>query len=421
MKEYSPYHIIHVYLDQQLTQPQLATQQGNYLVFWWQDVALGQLFIEPATEINYSEELLKAIAPAINYYTQLQEKEATNWYHWIINHQFEEWSSWMRELLLPYSHAVLPEIVPVTAIVCSRNRPIQLQNCLNMLSQLRCKPSEIIVVDNASDDENSIVNTVNQFLEAKYVREPRIGLDIARNTGIQKASFPIVAFVDDDVQAHSLWIYYVWETLQNPAVAAMTGLVITSELATRAQYLFEKYWSFNRGYVDKVYDRIFFSATLTQGPPVWRIGAGANMAFRKDIFNEVGYFNEMLDVGAAGCNGDSEMWYRILAHGQTITYNPRAIVFHEHRKELAGLKKQIFYYMRGHTAAALTQQKQHQQAGYKRYLLKLFLKAYTRSIVKGFPDYQAKYSTLWAQISGAASGLAYYFRNKGKLNNAISK
>ena len=30
------------------------------------------------------------------------------------------------------------------------------------------------------------------------------------------------------------------------------------------------------------------------------------MAFRKAIFEEVGYFDELLDVGAAGCSGAAD-------------------------------------------------------------------------------------------------------------------
>lgn len=418
MPTHIPYHIVHIYLNEQAPKLDIDTvDKGNYLVFWWGEVVLGHLFLAPGSEWDYTDELIRAIEPSIYYYSKNKDAGGHDWRFWIRNKQFDKWNSWMETLFLPQIPQQIPPTVPVSAIICTRNRASQLQQCLHRIFQLKCMPSEIIVVDNASADDSSLKVT-EQYAEVIYVKEARIGLDFARNTGIRKATSPVIAFVDDDVIVHPFWVYRVWETLQNPAIAAMTGLVIASELRTEAQCLFEKYWSFNRGYIDITYDQSFFATTLPQGPPVWKIGAGANMAFRKNIFEQIGYFDEILDVGAAGCNGDSEMWYRMLSHGLSIHYNPRAIVFHEHRKEIKELKRQIFYYMRGHAAAALIQQRQQQQAGYIKYLAKLFLKGYGHSIAKGFPRYSSRYSTLWAEISGALSGIAYYYRNKSKSNRA---
>jgi cellulose synthase/poly-beta-1,6-N-acetylglucosamine synthase-like glycosyltransferase len=227
-------------------------------------------------------------------------------------------------------------------------------------------------------------------------------------------TLPVIAFVDDDVFVHPLWVYRVWETFQNPDIAAMTGLVIAAGLDTEAQLIFEKHWSFNRGYSDKIYDSNFFKSTLSKGPPVWGIGAGANMAFRKMIFEKAGYFNELLDAGAAGCNGDSEMWFRILLKGYTIYYNPRAVVHHEHRKEIKALKKQIFYYMRGFTAAALTQQKQAPESGYTQKL-KNFSRHYGVLLIKQFPHYRFQYKTSQAEIRGILSGLIFYRKHRNHL------
>jgi GT2 family glycosyltransferase len=275
------------------------------------------------------------------------------------------------------------------------------------------------VIDNAPQND-ATREVVSEFKEVIYVREPRPGLDIARNTGAKTAKHPILAYTDDDVSVHPHWAYHIWQTFKDPKVAAMTGLVIAAELATEAQYIFEKHWSFNRGYTDKLYDTEFFRKTLRKGPPVWNIGAGANMAFRKEVFEETGYFDELLDVGAAGCNGDSEMWYRILKHGHTIHYNPRAVAFHEHRKEIAGLKKQLFYYMRGYTAAALLQQQQLRQAGYAKQIFWVLPRHYLRLLRSGFPHYSYRYRTIAAEMLGILSGLAYYIKNKRPNPKSLS-
>ncbi len=108
------------------------------------------------------------------------------------------------------------------------------------------------------------------------------------------------------------------------------------------------------------------------------------------------------------------MWYRVLLHGHTIHYNPRAVVYHEHRQEISGLKRQLFYYMRGHAAAALIQQAQHPQAGYRQYLYRGIPRYYAYLIRAGFPFFRLRSRTLWAELKGLASGVAFYYRNRNQ-------
>ncbi|GAA4303393.1 glycosyltransferase family 2 protein [Nibribacter koreensis] len=417
MKASISYHIHHLNLSNGLHLPDLLDmEQGQYLVFWWKSLALGHVFLEPNAHLTLAGLLQKvtaAIHPAVEVYANQGGFSHTPWHRWIELEESEKWLGFFEMVFAKVVPKEVPAQVPVSVVICTCNRAPQLKQCLERLLQLSCQPQEIIVVDNAPRD-NASQEVVAQFAGITYVRDPRVGLDIARNTGAKRASLPVVAYVDDDVLVTPLWIYHVWDTFKDPKVAAMTGLVIASHLKSEAQCIFEKHWSFNRGYVDKVYDTQFFKVTLPKGPPVWEIGAGANMAFRKTVFEDVGYFDELLDAGAAGCNGDSEMWYRVLAKGHSIHYNPRAIVFHEHRENVQELKKQIFYYMRGHTVAALLQQEQEREAGYALYLTKLFFLWFPKAAVRGFPGYKFQHKTLWSEITGVAAGLAYYLKHKGK-------
>jgi GT2 family glycosyltransferase len=123
---------------------------------------------------------------------------------------------------------------------------------------------------------------------------------------------------------------------------AVTGLVLPAELATEAQLHFETYWGFGRGYRRIDFISVFFESDRMRGCPVWEIGAGANMAFRREVFEKVGLFDERLDVGAAGCSGDSEFWHRVLTHGGVCRYEPGAVAYHFHRRDWAGLSNQSF-------------------------------------------------------------------------------
>jgi GT2 family glycosyltransferase len=106
----------------------------------------------------------------------------------------------------------------------------------------------------------------------------------------------------------------------------------------------------------------------------------------------------------------------MLMNGFTIKYNPRAIMYHEHRSDMKGLRKQIFAYMKGHTAAALLQHEQYPQSGYHRRIFRTFPKNYLKSAIKGFPLYRAKFSTTWVEIRGILSGIAFYQKVKKKVS-----
>ncbi|MDH3639408.1 MAG: glycosyltransferase, partial [Gammaproteobacteria bacterium] len=245
-----------------------------------------------------------------------------------------------------------------------------------------------------------------------YVLEPRPGLDIARNTGIRHSTGEIIAYVDDDVSIHPDWVDGLLRGFRDPAVMALAGLVLASELTTKSQLIFEQYWSFNRGYQPLIYAAEFYAKYQRFGVPTWRIGAGANMAFRRDIFGHVGDFDERLDVGAAGCSGDSEFWYRVLAAGWKCRYEPTAVVYHRHRATMGGLRRQLFSYMRGHVAALLIRFERYAHWG---NLIHVGLLApyYVKLILFGWTKGRERYTTLWQEITGCFAGVMFYLKNRG--------
>lgn len=391
--------------------------QPQYWIFWYKSIPLGETYVNASdsmTEAQFFEICLEAIRQTLKVY-HAKRSDGT----------FDKISpskEHIREACRKILSAFLPESFPascdVTVIICTRNRPKHLRNCLERLQHQVTKPAEILVVDNASATEETR-EVAEAFSHVRYVREDNPGLDNARNRGAIEARTDLLAYTDDDTIPNEYWVFRIHETFCDPSIAAMTGLVVAASLETEAEIIFEKYWPFNRGYVNKLYDDNFFSSTLKTGPPVWEIGAGANMAFRKNIFEEVGYFDERLDVGAAGCSGDSEQWYRILANGFRIAYNPLAVVGHSHRSSIADLKKQLYGYMRGFTVAILIQYQTFGHSGNIRHLIKVFPFYYMTLLGKGFPFYNSKYRTLFSEMAGIISGLFYYWRHRERKNKNI--
>lgn len=189
--------------------------------------------------------------------------------------------------------------------------------------------------------------------------------------------------------------------------------MFAQEINTAAQYIFEKYWPFNRGYCDIDYNMNYFKQHLKKGVPAWDIGAGANMAFRRSVLQSTGGFDPRLDVGAAGCSGDSEMWYRLLAEGWNIHYSPRAIAYHQHRREKRDLKRQIYFYMRGAAASLLIQHQRYGHRGNLHHLYRKLPSHYLFSLLmKMRYPVESSYGTLRQEITGCISGIFYFLSHK---------
>lgn len=392
--------------------PDFSGGGAHYVVFWYRSYPLGDRYMKlngAIAESDFWSECMDAIWPSLESYHCLYHRKGS-----LHKPHFPNAAD-----VRVVCGVVLEDFQPVAAdggsdvsvIICTRNRAGHLRKCLAQLQQQRYQPSEIIVVDNASAG-NETRNLCSEFSNVRYVREERPGLDIARNHGVTVARSHIVAFTDDDTLPDPWWVYQIDRTFNNPAIDAMTGLVLAASLDTEAEVIFEKFWPFNRGYVQKLFDHNFFNSTLEAGPPVWEIGAGANMAFRKSIFEDTGYFDERLDVGAAGCSGDSELWYRILANGSSIMYNPLAVVHHCHRHSIRDLKKQLYNYMRGFTVAILIQYQRFGHIGNLKHLLTEIPVYYLSLLKRGFPRYLFQYQTLFAEMGGIFSGIFYYWRHR---------
>jgi len=147
---------------------------------------------------------------------------------------------------------------------------------------------------------------------------------------------------------------------------------------------------------------------LDRGVPVWRIGAGANMAFRRKVFSRIGLFDERLGAGASGCSEDSEFWYRMLAAGMSIAYEPRAVVWHSHRADRNAFRSQMKQYMRGHVAALLVQFEKHRHFGNIRRLFTTIPYAYYRRLKR--MRLNDDWSSFFGELLGCASGFITYFR-----------
>ncbi|MGH7494717.1 MAG: glycosyltransferase family 2 protein [bacterium] len=228
----------------------------------------------------------------------------------------------------------------ITVAVCTRNRVSDLPLCLNALMALDYARLDLLLIDNAPDDDSAERLLKTNFRDVRYIREPRPGLDWARNRAITEARGEIIAFTDDDVIVDPGWVAALARVfVESPEVMAVTGLVVPFELETEAQILFERFYGFGKGFVRKRYhiDR-GRSRKEKFHVRAGRFGTGANMSFRRSLFEKIGNFDPALDVGTVtNGGGDLEMFFRVIQEGYTLIYEPSAIVRHRHRREYADL------------------------------------------------------------------------------------
>ncbi len=251
--------------------------------------------------------------------------------------------------LQPKPNDLLP---PISVVICTRDRTDLLKGALEAILAVDYPDREIIIIDNAPSN-----NSTAEFvagLPVRYVKEERPGLDWARNRGIAEASHEIIAFTDDDVRPDRGWLRGIAAGFVDPEIMAVSGLVAPAELETEAQIQYEFGYG---GMLQYLHCFKVDGSNLTAQKLLWAsaYGVGANMAFRREVFQDVGNFDPALDVGTPTRGaGDIEMFHRILAKGYSTFYEPTAFVWHVHRRSGEALSRQLRDNGRGFGAYLLT-------------------------------------------------------------------
>ena len=225
----------------------------------------------------------------------------------------------------------------ITVILCTYNRCDSLARTLDSILMSTLPESfewEILVVDNNSSDQTSRV--VESFCQKhpgriRYLFEPCQGKSYALNSGITRSNGDILAFVDDDVSVEPMWLNNLTSVLHDDKWAGSGGRILPV-----------------RGYLpppwlalDGPYNLLgalcaYFNPGDSPGelrsPPI-----GANMAYRKEMFDRYGLFRTDLGPrpGSEIRHEDTEYGCRLIDGGEHICYVPSAVVYHEiHEKRV---------------------------------------------------------------------------------------
>jgi glycosyltransferase involved in cell wall biosynthesis len=216
----------------------------------------------------------------------------------------------------------------ISAVICSYNRARFIIDAVDSIFSQDFDRSlyEVIVVDNNSPDNT--LDLLEQYKQAhfdrnfRYVTEHNQGVAHARSRGAMEAKGAIVSYLDDDSKAQQGWLKTTVEFFEAHPETYSTGGKITPYFLTGIPEWYSKYFF---GLVGK-FDQGEQVKQLTGN----RYPCGANMAFRKKVFEEIGYFNADLGRKGSGllATEEKDIYLRILGYGKKVHYLPQVEVLH---------------------------------------------------------------------------------------------
>jgi glycosyltransferase involved in cell wall biosynthesis len=247
----------------------------------------------------------------------------------------------------------------VSVIVPTHDRPERIRSCLRSLQELHYPHYEIIVVDNAPSTTQTadfVQQIYRDVPQVRYLREDRKGPSWARNCGIMAARGEILAFIDDDETADPYWLVELvrgFSVTEN--VACVTGLVLPLQLETPAQFWFEEYGGYGKGFRRRIFDMRENRPKVRLYPyTIGLFGTGGNMAFRAAFLRSIGGFDPILGSSApALCAEDTGMFFQVVRRGYKLVYEPASVAYHLHHHEYMRLRRQIYHYGIGLTACLM--------------------------------------------------------------------
>ncbi len=217
-----------------------------------------------------------------------------------------------------------PTQIPASIVIPTRARPDYLAVTLTSIApQAADAGAEVLVIDDAGPSAES--RALAERFAARYEPHPGpLGLNVARNTGVERSRGELVVFVDDDIRACPGWLGALLDAAEEqPDVEVFAGR-ITARLEGRPAH-----------------------GCGREAPPITTLELGdrdadtlyawgTNMAIRRTALERVGPFDVTLEHG-----GDEQEWQERLRSQRPdarVLYVARATVEHRRSADDARLR-----------------------------------------------------------------------------------
>lgn len=123
-------------------------------------------------------------------------------------------------------------LLPISAIVATRDRPIPLKTMLESLANQSVQPQEMIVIDASNSDRTKQVcqSKIERLkTNISYYRAIEIGAATQRNLGIQYATQNTIWLLDDDIIFESNCLERMWQALYSDRRLGGVNAMITNQ------------------------------------------------------------------------------------------------------------------------------------------------------------------------------------------------
>lgn len=209
----------------------------------------------------------------------------------------------------------------VTVIIPNYNGKNYIRGCIDSLIEQSMKDIHIIVVDNASEDGSDTI-IEKEYPDVELVRlKQNFGFCRAVNEGIRITKTEYLILLNNDTKADKDFVKALYECIDaHPdtfSVAAKMLQMNNPELIDAAGDLYCVLgWAFSLGKDKK--------ASKYNKESVIFSSCGGAAIYRKSIFEEIGYFDEL----HFSYLEDVDVGYRARIMGYKNRFTPNAIVYH---------------------------------------------------------------------------------------------
>lgn len=217
----------------------------------------------------------------------------------------------------------------LSIVICSYNRASYISGALDSLynQSAGLDNFEAIIVDNNSTDNTAEVFKQWRSSHANgsftYLTETKQGASFARKTGAKGAKGQWLCFMDDDAIANSNYVENIIKHIKTkPEAIGFGGRIIPKYIPSEPEWM--------SYYVSSLVGNFDYAPTACAFEN-GKYPLESNMIVKKDIYDSIRGFNTQLPgvVGTLRIGGEGkELFYKLLALGHTIYYDPAICVHH---------------------------------------------------------------------------------------------
>jgi glycosyltransferase involved in cell wall biosynthesis len=193
----------------------------------------------------------------------------------------------------------------ISVIIPAYNEEAYIKKCLASVMDQKVKASEVIVVNNNSNDKTSLIASE---MGAKVVNEKVQGMIPARNRGFDEATGDIIARIDADTLVPSDWLKRIKTDFESHEYDALTGPIVFGDLFKKPTSTLPS----------KIYLETL--RIMTRGR---RYLQGPSMYLTKDIWLKV---RENVSIDESKVHEDLDLSLKIIKAKGKIGFDPDLIV-----------------------------------------------------------------------------------------------